>query len=199
MANAKLKCKGCGAYYRVKPDHESFRRWCSDDCALVIVSNRTEKQREQTRKQLKRQKSKELKVKKAKDAKRKRDFYENDLKTRKAAAKLACHRYIKARDKGLPCICCNRPLNGKIDAGHFLESGNNPLIRYHEDNIHAQSVYCNQFKGGNPKGYEENLRLKIGDERVEWLFTQKGGTVKRTCEDYKSIELHYKQKLKDLD
>ena len=116
----------------------------------------------------------------------------------KAAAKKACHDYIKARDLGSSCICCHRPLGNNYDSGHFLESGNNPKIRYHEDNIHSQSVYCNRYKGGDSGDYELNLRAKIGNARVDWLKTQKGGTVKRTPSDYKEIELHYKNKIKLL-
>lgn len=132
---------------------------------------------------------------KKKHSKQKRDFYESDIKTRKAAAKKACHDYIRARDKELPCICCGRPLGEKYDAGHFLESGNNSELRYNEDNIHAQSVYCNQYKGGDSDDYEGRLRLKIGDERVDYLLANKGGTVKRTAEDYKEIENYFKEKL----
>jgi len=128
---------------------------------------------------------------------RKKVFYANDLKTRKQAAKKACHDYIRVRDKGLPCICCNRPLTS-INAGHYLESGNNPQIRYDEDNIHNQSIYCNQYQGGDSDDYRGNLIKKIGLERVERLEGMKGGTMKRTCEDYKKIEQYFKQKLKQL-
>ncbi len=138
--------------------------------------------------------------KKKVNAKDKRNFQDNDLKTRKAAAKSACHKYIKLRDKGLTCICCNRPLRGgrASHAGHFHESGNNPLIRYDEDNIHGQSAYCNQYQGGDSDDYRGNLIKKIGIDRVERLDALKGGTIKRTCEDYREIENHYKEKSKVL-
>ena len=132
-------------------------------------------------------------------AKEKREFRQSDVKVRKAAAKKACHAYIRARDQGKGCICCHRPLGAKYDAGHWLESGNNPQIRYDERNIHAQSVYCNQYKGGDSGDYEKNLRLKIGDEAVDDLLSKKGGTVKRTGEDYLEIEQYFKNKLKELE
>lgn len=131
-------------------------------------------------------------------AKRKRDFYLGDLKTRKVAAKKECHEYIRLRDKGLPCICCGRKIIGVVHAGHFLESGNNPKIRYHEDNIHAQSSYCNTYKGGDSDDYQGRLRQKIGDERVDSLLSKKGGSVKRTAEDYLDIEAYYKSKILEL-
>ena len=80
-----------------------------------------------------------------------------------------------------------------------MESGNNPQIRFDEDNIHNQSIYCNQYQGGNSDDYRGNLIKKIGLERVERLESMKGGTVKRTASDYMEIEKHYKQKLKTLN
>jgi hypothetical protein len=135
---------------------------------------------------------------KKKNAKQKREFKKSDIKTRKQAAKKACHAYIRERDKGLPCICCGRTINGVMHAVHFLESGNNPLIRYDEDNIHGQSAYCNTYKGGNSDDYEGRLREKIGDERVDALLSKKGVAIKRTTDDYIEIERYYKEKLKEL-
>lgn len=129
---------------------------------------------------------------------KKRSFRQSDLRIRKAAAKKACHEYIRYRDRKNNCICCGRKLGDKFDAGHFLESGNNPRIRYDEDNIHGQSVYCNQYQGGDSDDYRGRLIQKIGVTKVERLESLKGGTVKRTAEDYIEIESYYKQKLKEL-
>jgi hypothetical protein len=138
------------------------------------------------------------KLRKKEDILKTKLFYATDLKTRKKAAKKACHAYIKARDMGNLCICCDRPLGKNYDSGHFLESGNHPKIRYDEDNIHSQSVYCNQYKGGDSDDYRGRLINKIGVARVRRLESMKGGTVKRTCEDYKEIEDYYKAKLKQI-
>mgnify|MGYP002640844548 FL=1 len=129
----------------------------------------------------------------------KSDFYEKDVKTRKAAAKKACHAFIRYRDKDQLCICCNKPLGNDYHAGHFHESGNNPLIRYDENNIHGQRLDCNYFKGGGRSGdYEANLRLKIGNDKVDKINSMKGGTIKRTAKDYREIEVYYKNKLREL-
>lgn len=124
---------------------------------------------------------------------------EQDLKTRKSAAKEACHKYIRLRDKEKLCICCDKPLGNNFHAGHYLESGNNPRIRYDEDNISGQRLDCNFFKGGDSGMYRENLIKKIGLDRVKRLESMKGGTVKRTAQDYKDIEDYYKDKLKQLN
>ena len=143
-------------------------------------------------------KKQQAKEYKAKTKEIKREYRKSDLKIRKAAAKKACHDYIKLRDKGNMCICCNKPINDTIQAGHWKESGNNPKIRYHEDNIHVQSLHCNYFKGGDSGDYEKNLRTKIGDDRVDYLLENLGSTVKRTADDYKEIERAYKEKIKML-
>ena len=185
MPIAKLKCTNCkDRYPREQMKKHPAGNFCTTNCVIEYATNKIKKTK--------------ITKEKKEHALRKKVFYASDLKTRKAGAKLACHRYIKERDKGLPCICCNRPLDGKVDAGHYLESGNNPQIRYDEDNIHSQSVYCNQYQGGDSDDYRGNLIKKIGIERVNRLEDLKGGAIKRTCEGYLAIERHYKEKLKAL-
>lgn len=177
--NHKCKAKGCN--HTVDRTYSSTTQVCSVSCAVAWGREKEAKKADKEHRA------------------RKKDFYANDLKTRVKYAKQACHAYIRLRDKDLKCICCDRPLGKNYDAGHFLESGNNPGLRFDEDNIHAQAVYCNQYQGGNSGDYEGNLRKKIGDERVDRLKSLKGGTMKRTAQDYKAIEDHYKAKIKELE
>lgn len=166
--------------------------WCSDSCKLAIALQHRDKARQMRERAVKKARAQEKKQNRAK----KRQL--NALKTRKRAAKEACHAYIRERDKNELCICCKKPLGENYNAGHFLESGNNPVTRYDEDNIHGQTVYCNNFKGGDSGDYETNLRKKIGNERVDALKGKRSGTVKRTPDDYAEIERYYKDKLKEL-
>lgn len=182
MANKKKKCCHCKVFKNTEtmikaPNGSHF---CSLDHQVSYAYQNKEKGR------------------KIKHREQKRNFQLSDLKLRKKYAKSACHSYIRERDKNEKCICCGRELGKNYDAGHFIESGNNPAIRFHEDNIHAQSVYCNQYCGGNSDDYEGRLRAKIGDKRVGYLISQKGISVKRTAEDYLEIENFYKNKLKML-
>jgi len=184
----KLKCCGCKDRFDKETMSKHPNGWFhSIECVIQYARKKKDKQIA---------KSKREEIKKIK--KRKSDFYANDTKTRKANAKFHCHRYIRERDKNDSCICCDLPLGKNYDAGHFLESGNNSALRYDEDNIHGQSVHCNQYKGGNPVEYQKRLRLKIGDKRVDSLLDNKGGVVKRTAQDYLDIEHYYKEKLKEL-
>ena len=187
---AKKRCIFCKAYGY---DHIRVhgRSYCDFDCVAKYGIQEAEKKKEKTFKEAKL-------VKRKAHSKQKREFYDNDIKTRKAAAKSACHAYIRQRDYGKPCICCGREYKESFHAGHYLESGNNPRIRYDEDNIHGQSDYCNTYQGGNSDDYKGNLIKKIGLEKVERLESLKGGTMKRTAQDYKEIELYFKYKLKEL-
>ena len=122
----------------------------------------------------------------------------DDLRTRKRATKEACHKYVRFRDIGKRCVSCGGELGEGYHCGHFLESGNNPRIRYDEDNLAGQCVSCNVFKGGASAEYRKELIRRIGIERVERLESMKGGVVKRSADDYREIEKYYKDKLKAL-
>lgn len=187
--NSKKRCTFCKKYFP------------ADSIISVPVGNFCSKEHlieygiKSTSKLIK--KSKEIIRKK--HAKEKREYRSSRLKTRKEATKTACHAYIRARDRDKPCICCGEPLKPDYQAGHFKESGNNPLIRYDEDNIHGQNLNCNFFKGGDSGMYRVNLIERIGIERVEKLEIPNSGTLKRTVEDYLAIEQYYKKKLKALN
>ena len=104
--------------------------------------------------------------------------------------KRACHAYVRFRDRGHDCICCNKPLD-VVHAGHFKASDKYAILRYDEDNIHAQREHCNMRRGGDCGLYEFNLRKKIGNERVNALYekiTGNTGVFRYTIEDLKRIE-----------
>ena len=182
MANSKKRCRQCKSYKAeesmVKTPNNAY--FCNHKCAELYAYKNKEKGR------------------KIKEAKQKKDFQLSDRKIRKTALKAACHAYIRERDKDKLCPCCNEPLGSDFHAGHFLESGNHPQIRYDEDNIHGQRLYCNKFKGGDSGDYEKNLRIRIGDERVDRLLSMKFGKCTMTTDDMIKLENYFKQKLKDL-
>jgi len=184
VATGKLKCKHCRDWFdRFGMIQTRVGRFCSTEHQIQwAIANKAKgrKKIEQSERKI------TIAAKK------------NNLKTRKDAAKKACHDYIRARDSGKGCICCNKPLGNNFHAGHWLESGNNPQIRYDEDNIHGQRLDCNFFKGGDSGDYQENLIIKIGLDRVNKLKNLTGGTVKRSPDEYKIIEKYYKNKLEEL-
>jgi hypothetical protein len=180
------RCK-CGCGEELPPaakctDRVSKKRYASIEC--ITRHNRAKEA------------AKYEKVIKDRNNKFTRNYQLSDLKIRKAAAKKACHEYIRTRDKDKPCICCGKPLGEEYHAGHFLESGNNPQVRYDEDNIHGQRIDCNYFKGGDSGDYKENLIVRIGADKVNAIISKKSGTIKRTAQDYLVIENYFKGKLK---
>ncbi len=179
------KCKQC----KTKKDNLKIfglSLFCNSECAYEFARKKTSIQ-------------KGSKIKKKEAASDHRKLKESTSKTRIKAAKLACHLYIRTRDQNLGCISCGKALVlGKFDAGHYMESGNFSFTRYHELNIHGQCTECNRFKGARLNEYEKNLRLKLGDEKVDWIHDNKNTVIKRTIEDYRDIEKYYKDKLKAL-
>ena len=195
MGSRKCQNLDCGKRFKVPNDTPPWVRWCSDECKVEVGVQEVAKARVRRERAAKKQ----LRERKKENAKQKREYQRNSLRIRKKAAKEACHAYIRERDKSQPCICCGRPLGDNYHAGHFLESGNNPFVRYDEVNINAQSIQCNYFKGGDSGDYERNLRAKFGDAEVDRILALRGGTLKRTPEDYLKIEHYYKDKLKELE
>ena len=181
MANSKRRCRECKRYSVVECGivlNNAY--YCDRECIIRYGMANKEK------------------GKRIKHREQKREYNANKLTTRKRAAKEACHEYIRFRDRNTPCICCEEPLGDNYHAGHWLESGNNPQTRYDENNIHAQRAYCNTYKGGDSGYYKENLIAKVGADIVDDLLNSKGGTMKRTADDYREIESYYKAKLKEL-
>lgn len=94
-----------------------------------------------------------------------------------AKAQKAFNEYIRARDYGLNCISCDRPIawgstkstGGVCDAGHWLSIGARVNLRFNEDNCHAQCKHCNKQLSGNAANYRIGLVEKIGIDRVEIL------------------------------
>ena len=106
--------------------------------------------------------------------------------------------YIRMRDKGKPCISCDRPLVGKFDAGHFYSVKPYYGLRFHEDNVHGQDVFCNQHLHGNLQEYAIRLPKRIGIERFNWLKENRHITVKYTIPELKDLIKEYKEKIKLL-
>ena len=125
------------------------------------------------------------------------------------------NKYIRLRDKGKPCISCPKLLgvptftdtvldmyydgsSKKYDAGHYYSTGSYPELRFHEDNVHGQCVYCNQHKRGNLIDYLEGLHTRIGLVKILKLKQLANVPKKYTIEELKGLKVLYKLKIKNL-
>jgi hypothetical protein len=102
-------------------------------------------------------------------------------------AQAAFNRYIRARDRGKPCICCGRSQGdikhgGAVDAGHYRSRGSAPGLKFNLFNCHSQLAYCNRYLSGNVVGYRAGLIDRIGLDRVERL--EQDNSPRRFDSDY---------------
>ena len=125
-----------------------------------------------------------------------------DLMTLSDYIKLAqqvFNKYINLRDKGLPCISCDKPINGRINASHYFNANNHWNVRFNEFNVHSSCITCNQYLSGNLIEYRSRLINKIGIEQLTLLEAEATKTRKFTIEELKEIIATYKKKCKELE
>lgn len=147
---AMKKCRICGD--RFEPRYTSFQKTC-DTTSCILEFGRLEKtKREQKAKKAERQK-----------------FLDGDKSHWKRKAQIEFNKWIRHRDKGQPCISCQKQIKGQSTAGHYKSVGAFPELRFDEANVHLQCGQCNTFKSGNLLEYRPNLIAKIGLEEVERL------------------------------
>ena len=153
---------------------------------------------------------KRLDAKKAKDDRKALREKKERLKTRSDWMKdvqRVFNRYIVKRDEYLPCISCEKYIleSGFWSCGHMRTVGSSPHMRFVEDNTAKQCSSCNSGSEMYIKkrervatAYERNLRLRIGDKRVDAV---KSDNTPRhyTIDDLKELKKHYQAKIKEME
>lgn len=186
----KHRCavKSCRAEF-VRP--QPFVTWCSPECGTVLAMARLEKQKSAAAR-ADRQETKEKLAK----FKSKRDHL--------ADCQRAFNAYIRFRDRDQPCICCDRAgtaVDGLgahgWDAGHYRSVGSAPHLRFHEQNVHKQLVYCNRYGAGRAVEYRIGLVARLGIAAVEALEADQAPR-HYTVDELIALTAHYKQELKKL-
>ena len=106
--------------------------------------------------------------------------------------------FIRLRDKDQNCISCDITLQGKkYDAGHFYPT-TYQVLRFHEDNIHAQCVRCNRDLHGNQVEYLPRLEDKIGVDKLQWLHAHRHDRLDMSIPEIKEMIKEYKKKIVEL-
>lgn len=196
---SKRKCRACKEYWRPENGTPAFVKWCSYTCreALALIELEKVKKRNIAAKKRRLQKQR------SENSKRKRAYYANHIPTRRKAAVAAFNKFIRLRDRGLPCISCGKPSAGsgagRFDAGHYIPAGSCSALRFDEHNVNLQCAWnCNVHKSGNHVEYRKGLIKKYGQAEVARLEGPQP-TVKRRAEDYLAIEKLYKEKCAELE
>ena len=110
------------------------------------------------------------------------------------------NKFIRLRDKELPCISCGTTRPVKYDAGHFYSVGAYPNLRFNEDNVHKQcSNNCNVNLSGNFAEYSINLPERIGYERYKHLLDNRHKPLKISIFEIEELKVIYKGKIKELE
>lgn len=139
------------------------------------------------------------------NAAEKRAFYDKDRPHQLKVTEKICNKYIRIRDKGLPCISCGKNMvNGSwvggasIHAGHYKSVKAFPELRYNEFNINSQCSGCNKEGSGNAIGYRLGLIAKIGEDKV--VMIESYVPLKNyTIPNLKTIQRWFKRKTKRLE
>lgn len=121
-----------------------------------------------------------------------------------AEAQRAFNAFIRARDEGLPCVCCGRD-ETKVqglgahgwDCGHFRSTGSAPHLRFNEDNAARQLVLCNRYGAGRAVDYRLGLIARIGLARVEALEADNTPR-KWSHEELRAIKAHYQRRVREM-
>lgn len=84
------------------------------------------------------------------------------------------NKLVRLRDANKGCVSCDRPAtwNGQWHASHLRSVGAASSIRFNLWNIHKACSICNNHLSGNLADYLPRVRARIGDEKVDWLYTQ---------------------------
>lgn len=187
MKPKTCKNPSCKAKFAPK---RPLQQVCSVTCASALAAIQREKERERAIKQ-------DRAITKAK---------KQSLKTRSQwmkEAQVEFNRYIRLRDQGRLCICCDRPLSsgdigGSYDCGHYRSVGSAPHLRFDERNAHAQRKQCNRWGSGRAVDYRLGLIKRIGIEAVEALEADQ--TMKHyAIDDLKQLKALYRAKARELE
>ena len=109
------------------------------------------------------------------------------------------NKYIRLRDKGLPCISSGSYWRPDFDAGHLFSVKQYSGLRFNEDNVHGQCWYnCNKNKHGNVNEYRIRLIEKIGLKRVEQLDKDRHKKLELSIPELIELKVVYKDKLRKL-
>jgi len=139
-----------------------------------------------------------IKNNKAKDKKAREKL--KTLSQYEAEAKKSFQKWIRLRDKDLPCISCGNHNATDWSGGHYFPAGIYSGLIFDERNVHKQcNSHCNMFLSGNLIEYRIGLVKRFGNAFVEQLEHDsiKGRNHKYTKQDLIAKKLQYDIKYKE--
>ena len=145
---AMRKCKYCGNKY--EPKYTSTEPCPNYECRL---------------KHLEANKAK-IKLASTKRAKERMKSYSQRL----GEAKKVFQKWVRFRDKDLPCISCGAKECEEWAGGHYFKAETYTWLIFDERNCHKQcNAYCNKYRDGSQAEYRIGLVKRYGEEYVKGL------------------------------
>jgi hypothetical protein len=141
---------------------------------------------------------------KANKAKKEKSILKEKLKTLsdlEAEAKKSFQRYVRLRDKDLPCISCGNQNTNDWAGGHYFSAGMYSGLMFDERNCHKQcNTHCNKYLSGNLLEYRKGLIKRFGVEFVEKLESESDQkrNYKYTREELIGKKFKYDLKCKEI-
>ena len=168
-------CANCGQPF-IK--FRSTQKACSALCALEMARVKAERKEKRQRAVEKKAQLDKLKT------------YSQRLQD----AKRIFQKWIRKRDKDLPCVSCGSNQSEIWDGGHFKKAEMFAGVMFDERNVHKQCRKCNYYLDGNELAYRERLVQRFGSEWVERLESDANATryYKWTDEELSEIKDRYK-------
>ena len=173
-----MKCLNCKKKFTPQRSNQSV---CSYQCSIAYLKK---KKREKIKKE-------------AQSWKAKKRVLKEQTKTytqRLNEARKVFQKWIRERDKNLPCISCGTTSTNLWDAGHYLKAELYSGLIFNEYNVHKQCRKCNRYLGGNELNYRKGLHNKIGIDKLRSLENSKNNfrLKKYTDEELRDIKRKYK-------
>ena len=167
----KHNCKECGKEY-VKQN--STQKVCSYICALKYNEKKTEERFNKAKESVKTDK---------------KFMAIRDL------AKKVFQKYIRIRDKDLPCISCETTYSEEWHGGHLFKAELYSGVLLNELNVNKQCKKCNYFSDGNEVNYVKGFIKKYGYDKFVELseLATKTKNKKWTREELEEKINYYKQ------
>lgn len=190
---ARRKCAICSGWFHPRFQNE---RWCCPEHGAQLALQLREKERAKAEAKRKAVASKSDKAAKAELRKRKAEVKPIGYWMKRAQA--AVNRYVRIRDRDLPCISCGRHHNGQYHAGHYRSVAACSSMRFYTLNINKQCSVCNTHLSSNAIQYRLALIEKYGAKKVESIESS-NGCVRYSVDYLKRIERVFTAKTKAIE
>lgn len=115
-----------------------------------------------------------------------------------AEAKKEFQKFIRLRDKDLPCISCGAKNCEEWAGGHYYAAGMYSGLMFDERNCHKQcNQYCNKYLHGNLLEYRKGLIQRYGYHFIQCLDNDATALRNRKYTKLELIEIKAKYRSKN--